>query len=155
MERARELNRHWHSVLPKTNLGNLKRNRRSVAYAAEYDGAYYAVAIWTDHVAANRLRLGGLKMELRRMAISSLAPKNTASRMLSWMRKDLQRRWPELVGLISYQDTVAHAGTIYAAAGWRRVDTTHSLTDWSVNGRIRNAEQSKSPKVRWEWSFKT
>lgn len=150
---AQELNAAWHSVLPKTNHGNLTRNRRCIAYTAEFDGLFYAVAIWTDPVAANRLRFGRDRLELRRMAISEQAPENTASRMISWMRKDVKRRWPELVGLVSYQDTDAHAGTIYKASGWTMVDTTKSLTHWSVNGRIRNKEQSTAAKVRWEWWY--
>ena len=112
-----ELNRTWHSVLPKTNLGNLTRNRRYVAYTAEFDGLDYAVAIWTSPVAANRLKDGDRRLELRRMAIAKNAPDNTASRMIAWMRRDVKRKWPELVGLVSYQDTSAHRGTIYAASG--------------------------------------
>jgi hypothetical protein len=92
MLRAMELNRKWHSVLPKTNRGNLTRNKRYVAYTAEYDGLFYAVAIWTDPVAANRLKNGDRKLELRRMAISGDAPKNTASRMIGWMRREVKRR---------------------------------------------------------------
>lgn len=155
MRRAQELNCDWHSVLPKTNYGNLTRNRRYIAYTAEFDGLLYAVAIWTDPVAANRLKNGFNRLELRRMAISPDAPDNTASRMISWMRKDVKKRWPELVGLVSYQDTSAHQGTIYKASGWQMVDTRGSLTEWSVNGRVRNNEQSKAPKVRWEWWYDT
>jgi hypothetical protein len=155
MRRAQELNRAWHSVLPKTCLGNLTRNTRAIAYTAEFDGLFYAVAIWTDPVAANRLKDGVNRLELRRMAIANEAPANTASRMISWMRKDVKQRWPELVGLVSYQDTASHHGTIYKASGWSMVDTTKSLTQWSVNGRVRNDEQSKAPKVRWEWWYDT
>ncbi len=150
MRKAQSLNREWHSVLPKTVHGNLVRNRRYIAYSAEFDGIFYAVAIWTDPVAANRLTDGDKTIELRRMAICEDAPKNTASRMISWMVKDIKRRWPELVKCVSYQDTEAHSGTIYSASGWERVDTKESLTQWSVNGRIRNSEQSEAPKVRWE-----
>jgi hypothetical protein len=89
------------------------------------------------------------------MAISSIAPDNTASRMISWMRKDVKKRWKELVGLVSYQDTEAHQGVIYKASGWSAVDTTASITEWSVNGRVRNSEQSKAPKVRWEWWYES
>jgi hypothetical protein len=153
MKRAQGLNRAWHSVLPKTNLGNLTRNRRYVAYTAESSGVFYAVAIWTDPVAANRLTHGDRLLELRRMAIANDAPANTASRMIGWMRREIKRRWPELVGLVSYQDTSAHAGTIYKASGWKCVDTSASLTKWSVNGRIRTEEQSTAPKVRWEWKY--
>jgi hypothetical protein len=153
MRRAMELNREWHSVLPKTNLGNLTRNRRYVAYTAEFDGIIYAVAIWTSPVAANRLKDGENRLELRRMAISGKAPKNTASRMIGWMRKDVKRKWTELIGLISYQDTEKHKGTIYAASGWTPIDTTKSLTKWNTNGRARNKEQSTAPKIRWEWWY--
>jgi len=150
MRLAQELNQHWHSVLPRTVHGNLVRNRRWIAYAAEHGGRYYACAIWTDPVAANRMSHGDRILELRRMAISPDAPKNTASRMIAWMVRDLRRRWPELVKLVSYQDTSVHRGTIYAASGWTMVDTSGSLTEWSVNGRVRAKEQSTAPKLRWE-----
>lgn len=125
-----------------------------VAYTAEFTGILYAVAIWTDPVAANRLKDGFNRLELRRLAISPDALDNTASRMISWMRKDVKKRWPKLVGLVSYQDTSAHQGTIYKASSWKMVDTRGAPTKWSVNGRARNNEQSKSPKVRWEWWYK-
>lgn len=146
---ARRLNFYWHSRLPKTDLGNLTRNRISIAFAAEYDCLFYAVAIWTDPVAGNRLADGKRKLELRRMAISQTAPKNTASRMLGWMVRDIKKRFPDLVGLVSYQDTEVHTGTIYKASGWRPVDTG-GLVLWSVNGRVRNEEQSVAKKIRWE-----
>ena len=80
IRRARELNAAWHSLLPRTDLGNLLCGNTTVAYVAEFDGCYYAVAIWTQPII--RAMCDGSTIELRRLAIHEKAPKNTASRML-------------------------------------------------------------------------
>ena len=154
IKRAIELNRSWHSVLPKLDESNILRNTRQVCYDAEFDGLNYAVAVWTSPVA--RMLNDVPRLELRRLAISDSAPKNTASRMLKWMRKDVKRRWPELVQLVSYQDRDNHKGTIYKAAGWAMADYKRSGTAcWgaSSKSRPRKESQSKSLKKRWEWNY--
>lgn len=156
MKRAQELNRAWHSVLPKTVLGNLVRNRRYIAYVASFDGIHYAVAIWTDPVAAHTTKDGDRKLELRRMAIQENAPKNTASRMIGWMVKDVKRRWPELVGLLSFQCTENHSGTIYKASGWHSTGETQGV-NWAKHqaSRVRQNQVLNSKKVRWEYRYET
>jgi hypothetical protein len=144
------LNAQWHSRFPKVDESNIIRNRRQVCYAAEYKNHFYAVAIWSDPIAANRLKDGHLMLELRRMAIADNAPKNTASRMISVMTRLIKRQWPELVALVSYQDTGAHEGTIYKASGWTNASEQSCFVDWSGTLRKRNAAQSTSPKIRWE-----
>jgi hypothetical protein len=42
-ERAKELNRLWHSRLPKMGGGGVR-----ACYAAVHDNLFYAVAIWTN-----------------------------------------------------------------------------------------------------------
>lgn len=147
---AQSLVRMWHSVLPNTLLSNIVRNKRHIAYSGEFDGLFYCAAIWTSPVAANRLKDGDKLLELRRLAIADDAPRNTASRMISWMCKDIRKRFPEIVKVISYQDTSVHIGTIYKASGWSVIDTNGSLVDWAVNGRKRNRPQTLGRKVRWE-----
>ena len=123
-----------------------------MCFAAEHAGLFYAVAIWSSPIAENRLQDGERLLELRRMAISGDAPKNTASRMLRIMTALLRKEWPELVGLISYQDTEVHRGTIYKAAGWRQ-ETTATLTEWTTKTRQRAKAQSLSPKARWRFDL--
>lgn len=144
---ACNLNAHWHSRLPVIKESNILRNRRQICYAADYDGLFYAVAIWSDPVAANRLKDGDRMLELRRMAIAEDAPFNTASRMISVMVKDIKKRFPDLIKLVSYQDTEVHNGTIYKASGWIN-ESVSTLTDWSGT-RKRDKAQSDAPKVRW------
>jgi hypothetical protein len=66
------------------------------------------------------------------MAIAPDAPKNTASRMLGWMARNIAKRFPEVTTLVSYRDCDAHLGTIYAASGW-----------------VPEGEQKRSPKTTW------
>ena len=151
VNQARDLNALWHSRFPWIEESNIVRNRRHVCFGAEFDGIFFACAIWSSPIAANRLKDGDRLLELRRLAIADDAPKNTATRMIKIMTISIRKRWPELVGLISYQDTEAHRGTIYKAAGWRQ-ETTSTMTDWSVE-RKRSAPQSKAFKVRWRFDL--
>jgi hypothetical protein len=83
------------------------------------------------------------------MAISSVAPKNTASRMLRVMRLMIERRFPEIVKLISYQDTEVHKGTVYKAAGWRPIGSS-KVSGKGWNTRERSKMQTTADKIRWE-----
>ena len=102
-------------------------------------------------------------VELRRLAISSDAPKNTASRFLTFMTNYIKQYHPEKERAISYQDTAVHKGTIYKASGWeigyyskpinRNRDEikkgTNRLYRKNSNGKVID----KSPKIRWEKSL--
>lgn len=149
VHRAIELNREWHSRLPVVEWSNIVRATPSMCFVAEYDNIAYASAIWSAPCA--RLLNGKNWLELRRLAIAPDAPKNTATRMLKIMRLTIKKDLPDIVNLISYQDTEVHRGTIYAAAGWKMTDTSKSNTSWSWSGRKRNQAQSNAPKVRWEY----
>ena len=153
VHRACELNSNWHSRFPKIDWSNVVRNRHYACYVAEHNGIAYAVAIWSTPVAANRMKDGIMCLELRRMAISGDAPRNTASRMLSIMRKLICRKFPDVIRLISYQDTEVHIGTIYKASGWSAVSQSKGMS-WTSKTRVRNKEQSMAEKVRWELQIK-
>lgn len=145
-ERSRELVKLWHSRLPVILRGNMMG---AICYGAEFDGNYYAAAVWTNPVA--RVLPQRDWLELRRLAIAPDAPKNSASRILGWMARDIRKRCPHVVRLISYQDKEVHTGTIYKAAGWvEGIMTGPRSRPWKHGGRVRNQEQSKAPKQRWE-----
>lgn len=153
MRTAQELNRQWHSMLPRTDLGNLLCGNTSVAYAAEYEGKYYAVAIWSQPII--RSICDGATIELRRLAISKEAPKNTASRMLSIMRRLVKREFPQMTRAVSYLAVDVHQGTIYKAAGWTPVGAVVAARGQrfsGVNSRTRATGplQTRSAKQRWE-----
>ena len=147
------LNYRWHSRFPEIQWSNVVRNKRYICYAAKYEGVYFAVAIWSSPIAGNRFNNAETILELRRMAICEQAPRNTASRMLSHMRKDINKKFPEIRRLISYQDTEVHSGTIYKASGWTMINTMSTEVDWGTNGRQRTRPQSSAPKVRWEYAL--
>jgi hypothetical protein len=96
---------------------------------------------------------GDKLLELRRMAIAPDAPKNTASRMLGIMRRKIQAKFPEIIRLVSYQDTEVHTGTIYKASGWRVANIQERAEDWTNTTRNRAKPQSTAPKVRWEYDL--
>ncbi len=154
--KARELNRLWHSMLPDFPMPSFFASARTVCYGADFDGNWYAVAIWTAPVAANRMKNAEGFLELRRFAIAPDAPKNTASRLLRIMASLVKKKFPSVTRLISYQAVSVHEGTIYKAAGWTPT-LKSKFTKWKTRtagkkkarGR-RNAPQTESDKVRWE-----
>lgn len=144
---ARELNAKWHSRLPRFGTGFIK-NMPFLSFVASLpDETDVAVAIWSNPVA--RLLPQQTWLELRRLAISDGAPRFTASWMLGAMVKIIRKIRPNIERLISYQETEAHTGTIYAAAGWERTHLGQG-DEWNRPGRSRPKAQSSSPKQRWE-----
>lgn len=142
LQRAKQLNDEWHSRLPRYS-----QTQSIICYGAEFAGRFYAVAIWSNPSSAS---LPSTWLELKRMAISEDSPKNTASRMLGWMVRDIRKRLPSIPKLISYQDTEVHAGTIYKASGWIAAHTSRGDTWQGRKNRPRSVEQTTSPKIRWE-----
>jgi len=150
LETAKTIVKLWHSRLP-----NYTQNMASVCFVAEYENIRYATAIWSNPVSPS---LSQYKwMELRRLAISDAAPKNTASRMISQMTRIIKDKFSDVDRLISYQDTAVHSGTIYAASNWTKSVLGRGDTwDRSSNGRPRiEGPSSKSPKQRWDYILKS
>jgi len=148
---ASALNAKWHSTLPAIPWSNITRNRFYICFGALFAWRYYAVGIWSSPV--NQHFDMNSTLELRRLAISSEAPKFMATRMISQMTKAIKKRFPTICKLISYQDTSAHKGTIYKAANWTAVHTT-KFQPWDKS-RNRNKPQSRANKIRWEYDIKT
>ncbi len=150
---ACKLNGMWHSRFPRIEWSNVVRNKDYACFTAECNNLYYAVAIWSSPVAANRLKNGSTALELRRMAIAEGAPDNTASRMMKIMRLMVAKQMPHITVLLSYQDTEVHKGTIYKASGWKAVACNKGM-DWTTGTRKRNNAQSLAAKVRWEYTLR-
>lgn len=147
---ACELNRQWHSRLPKIHWSNVVRNTQYICFGAIYKNIYYAVAIWSSPVNQNRFKNGCKILELRRLAISPEAPKFTASRMLMVMRKLIKKSFKTITRLISYQDVDIHKGIIYQSDNWKPTAEVKGIS-WTTKNRQRNKEQTLSTKIRWEY----
>ncbi len=118
---AKTLNRLWHSRFPEFGGGGMR-----AAYAAEWGGVYYAVAIWTNPSSPKLPQRAWLM--LKRWAIADDAPPQTASRMMSYMLRHLRRTFREVTTLVSYSDPQRHEGGIYRACSWEEGETTPRLT---------------------------
>lgn len=154
MRSACDLNRRWHSMLPRSDLGNMLCGNMSVAYAAEFAGRYFAVAIYSQPII--HALCDGKTIELRRLAICSEAPKNTASRMLAIMRKLVKKKYAFLEKAISYLAIDVHAGTIYKASGWAPAGKIVDARPQRLTGSKQRATgplQTTSRKQRWEISL--
>ena len=139
---AKLLNDEWHSRLPR-----YAQTQCLVSYGAESSGKFYAIAIWSNPSSA---MIPFDWIELKRMAISNDSPKNTASRMLGWMVRDVRKKFPQCPKLISYQDPEVHTGTIYKAAGWTNTGSRKSGGFASAKIRYRREDQASGDKIRWE-----
>ena len=146
LQKAKELNDAWHSRLPR-----YAQTQCLVSYGAEHDGVFFAIAIWSNPSSA---MIDASWIELKRMAICSDAPKNTASRMLGWMIRDIRKLFPSCPRLISYQDPQVHTGGIYKASGWLCTGARKSGGFASTTRRKREADQAPGDKVRWEYELK-
>lgn len=146
------LNELWHSRLPKIHWSNIVRPGRYACYVIKYKQAVVGTAIWSRAVAGNRFKDEDKILELRRLALSDVCPKNTATFVISQMIKLLKQKFPQVKRLISYQDTEVHNGTIYKASNWTPV-TDVPLLDWNNKNRKRNALQSNARKIRWEYNL--
>lgn len=147
---ASELNNMFHSRLPKIHWSNIVRNRYSVCYGLHYGENWVGVGIWSSPVNQNFDIVKTL--ELRRLALSDMCPKNTASNIISRMINEITVRFPLVTDLISYQDTEVHKGTIYKASNWV-VDGETKFTTWGKS-RKRSSDQSKANKIRWKYIIK-
>lgn len=146
---ASKLNMKWHSRLPIIDPSNITRNTHYVCFGAYYNSVCFACAIWSSPVAQNRFTYGKNILELRRLAISDVCPKNTASRFIKVMVLIIKKEMKTINRLISYQDIDVHKGTIYKASGWKPTNET-KLMDWSNTTRKRTKLQSNAAKIRWE-----
>ena len=154
---ACDLNRKWHSMLPRTDLGNILCGTSTVCYGALFEGTWFAVGIWSQPII--RSLCDGATIELRRLAISDSAPRNTASRMLAIMRRLVSKKFPQMRRCISYLAVDVHAGTIYKAAGWQPVGDIVAARGQRFSGVNRRTRatgplQTKSRKQRWELQLK-
>ena len=141
---AKQLNKLWHSRLPLIYSFDSK-----ICYGLEYKNILFAVSVWSHPV--SRYFSVDTHMELRRMAISPEAPKNTASRFIKLMIINIKKKFINVHTLLSYQDTEVHTGTIYKASGWKK-KAISTKPNWKTKWPYtqRNEYQSTAPKIRWE-----
>lgn len=149
---AVELVRRWHSRLP-----NVQRGPWQFAFCAHAGGLIYAVALWHNPSART---LPHHWLELRRMACSPEAPRNTASRFLGEMVRYFREHHRDRERCISYQDVAVHHGTIYKASNWTPTHFAKARvrdrskprvgTDRAYRSNVNGVEVDASPKQRWE-----
>src|SRR5574343_809520 len=127
IEKAKAFNAKYHSRLPKYPL-NISKH----CFAMVFKNQIYSIAIWRNPFCANLPQDSWL--ELARLAISPEAPRNTASKFISLMVKQL-RPMGKYAKLISYQDCEVHTGTIYKASNWHIGFSYRRKRNWKRKGR--------------------
>jgi hypothetical protein len=140
------LNSQWHSRLPNIHSSNVLRNTHYLCFGGLFENKFISAAIWSSPI--SRFLDSRQVLELRRLAISDMCPKNSATHMLGFMQRYIKKNMKQISLLISYQDKEVHLGTIYKAANWTPVGQT-KFVDWAIS-RKRQAPQTKSDKIKWE-----
>ena len=70
--------------------------------------------------------------ELNRLYLFDFIPKNSESRFIAWVCKQL----PKEIILVSYADSAfGHIGCVYQANGWKYTGTSTPFIDWTMNGK--------------------
>ena len=88
-------------------------------------------------------------LELTRMYLDDICPRNSESRCLALATKIIRKKFPEVHTLISYSDPAyGHTGTIYRAAGWQFDGITKGHPWNPRNGKPRR-NVAIGPKIRW------
>jgi hypothetical protein len=141
-QQAKQLNRLWHSRFPAFGGGGYR-----LCHSAEFDGLYYAVAIWTNPSSPKLPQLSWLM--LKRWAIAADAPLNTGSRMMMWMVRDIRKRLPDVTMLVSYSDPKAHDGAIYKACGWNEGETTKRTVGSKQWHNRERGRRIMNPACEW------
>ena len=93
-------------------------------------------------------------LELVRMVLLDECGRNSESRVLRVAARTLRQRMPQIHRLIAYADQdQGHEGTVYAAAGWKRVAVTARVTGLGWGNRPGRTTDAKGPKAKWEIRF--
>ena len=122
----------------------------TVCYAIRWDGVVSGGAIFGAPAAYNvskKYDCGEPLLELRRFVLEEHLPRNSESRSLGFMLRDLKRRG--IRRILSYADPAfGHSGIIYAATGFKKVGVTAPRKHIMWKGkkyRDRNVHQVNFP----------
>jgi hypothetical protein len=88
-------------------------------------------------------------LELTRMFLDDICPRNSESRCIGMATKLIRKLFPEVHTLLSYSDPAyGHTGTIYRAVGWSYSGETKGKA-WNDRNGIERKNVSISKKIRW------
>jgi len=92
-------------------------------------------------------------MELTRLALSEVCPKNSESRVIAVSIRILKKASPSLKGIITYADTAqGHTGIIYKASNFKYLGLTAQKTDLFVDGKpVGKLKGVKYSEIKGEW----
>jgi len=88
-------------------------------------------------------------MEIKRLVMSPMCPKNSESRFIGFTIRRL-RKIANPHGIVTYADSgQGHVGTIYKAVGFNYIGLTKKKMDFLVGGKIQ--QRGKTKGVDGEW----
>jgi hypothetical protein len=88
-------------------------------------------------------------MEIKRLVMSPICPKNSESRFIGYTIKKL-RKFTNLNGIVTYADSQqGHIGTIYKASGFKYLGLTKKKMDFWIDGRIQQRGKTSGIDGKW------
>ena len=88
-------------------------------------------------------------IEIKRLVMSPLCPKNSESRFIGYTLKQI-RKLAGLNGVVTYADShQGHSGTIYRASGFKYLGLTKKKMDFFIDGKIQ--QRGKTKGINGEW----
>lgn len=92
-------------------------------------------------------------LELKRLALSDILPKNSESRVIAVSIRLLHAQRPNIFGIVTYADTAQnHTGAIYRASGFTYCGLTAPKTDLYINGKKFGKQRgAKYSELGGEW----
>lgn len=88
-------------------------------------------------------------LELTRMFLDDVCPRNSESRCIGMAIKLIRKKFSEVHTLVSYSDPAyGHTGIIYRASGWVHSGETMGKA-WNGRNGVERRNISTSKKVRW------
>lgn len=126
----------------------------TINYGAYFNNILYGVISYGTPNAKNLKGYWNSKTqygwwEIKRLAMSDIAPKFSESRFIGITIKIL-RKYFYVKGIITLADTkVNHVGTIYKASGFDYIGLTPQKSDFWVNGKIKQRGKSKGIDGDW------
>ena len=88
-------------------------------------------------------------MEIKRLVMSPLCPKNSESRFIGYTVRQIKKT-VGINGIVTYADSLqGHSGIIYKASGFNYIGLTKKKMDFFVDGKIQQRGKTKGIKGKW------